>query len=138
MPVDSFKLPTAETARLIFGQRHPGKGTTYLNATRLITVDNDHEMAREYHSMVPHYAGSLANLVISEVGEFDAVVSPPSSRSDAQPFREAILKKNSMAVDLTQGFSRRGEVRMSDPSTTIQKAIDEFSCRIPDDYPVFC
>lgn len=125
MHIDFFELPTAEKVRLIYGQKHPGNGTTYLNAVRLRNIGDDHDLAREYRAMLPTFTRNLAELVKSEATHFDAVVSPPSSRADARPFREAILG-NTGAIDLTRGFSRHGVVKMADPTTSVQQAIDEF------------
>jgi hypothetical protein len=125
MNVDFFELPTAEKVRLVYGQQHPGKGTTYLNAVRLGNIGDDHDLAWEYRAMLPTFTRDLAELVKSEAADFDAVVSPPSSRADARPFREVILR-NTDAVDLTTGFSRHGVKKMADPATNVQQAIDEF------------
>ena len=125
MHIDSFELPTTEKVGLVYGRQHPGNGTAYLNAVRLQSIGDDHDLARVYHAMLPQFTHELAELVRSNEIHFDAVVSPPSSRADARPFREAILR-NKGAVDLTLGFSRHGVVKIADPTTSVQQAIDEF------------
>jgi hypothetical protein len=124
MPKDEIKLPTGETVNLIYGARHPGRGTTYLNAVRMGPVDEGSSMAVEYHAMEKFYAPELAAQVEREVPEFDAMVSPPSSRPDANPYREAILRTKSTR-DLTPHFSRKGKVQVGHNDTTLEQAIDE-------------
>jgi hypothetical protein len=124
MPKDQFTLPTGENVTVIYGAKHPGKGTTYLNAVRMGPVDENSDMAVEYHGMEKHYASLLAALVKCEIPDFDAVVSPPSSRPDAMPYREAVLR-NTSAHDLTRHFSRKGKVKIGHNDTTLDQAIDE-------------
>jgi hypothetical protein len=124
MPKEEFTLPTGETVSLIYGAKHPGKGTTYLNAVRMGPVDEQSGMAVEYHGMARAYSWELAAQVKDEVPDFDAVVSPPSSRQDAHPYREAVLRERS-ARDLTPNFSRKGEVKIGHNDTTLEQAIDE-------------
>jgi hypothetical protein len=108
MPKDDFTLPTGEKVTLIYGAKHPGRGTTYLNAARMGAVDEKSNMAVEYHTMERRYGSELAAKVKCEVPDFDAVVSPPSSRPDANPYREALLRDRS-AHDLTSYFSRKAK-----------------------------
>jgi hypothetical protein len=112
MPKDEFTLPTGEKVTLIYGAKHPGKGTTYLNAARMGTVDEKSNVAVEYHAMERFYSSKLAAQVKGEVPDFDAVVSPPSSRPDANPYREAVLWDKS-AHDLTSHFSLMGNYVIS-------------------------
>jgi hypothetical protein len=51
MTKDIFTLPTGEKVTRIYGVRHPGKGTTYLNAVRATKVDEASGMATEYRAM---------------------------------------------------------------------------------------
>jgi hypothetical protein len=106
MPNDGFKLPTGEIVRRIYGVRHPGKGTAYLNAVRTTKIDENSLMATEYHGMKRTYAVQLAAEVKRHVPDFDAVISPPSSRPDAEPYRDAVLY-GSKARDISQNFCKR-------------------------------
>jgi hypothetical protein len=124
MSKDEFTLPTGERVTLIYGAKHPGKGTTYLNAARMGPVDEKSNMAVEYHAMERLYSLELAAQVKGEVPDFDAVVSPPSSRPDANPYREAVLCAR-RAQDLTSHFSRMGKVKVGHNDTTLAQAIDE-------------
>lgn len=124
MPNDGFKLPTGEIVRQIYGVRHPGKGTAYLNAVRTTKIDENSLMATEYHGMKRTYAVQLAAEVKRHVPDFDAVISPPSSRPDAEPYRDAVLY-GSKARDISQNFSRKGKVKIGHDDTTLEQAIDE-------------
>jgi hypothetical protein len=48
MSKDEFTLPTGEKVTLIYGAKHPGKGTVYLNAARMGPVDEKSKMAVEF------------------------------------------------------------------------------------------
>lgn len=124
MPNEEFTLPTGEKVTLIYGAKHPGRGTTYLNAARMGPVDEHSNMALEYHAMEAFYGQQLAAQVEGEVPDFDAVVSPPSSRPDANPYRDAVLRRRN-ARDLTPNFSRKGKVKVGQNDTTLDQAIDE-------------
>ena len=60
-----------------------------------------------------------------EVPDFDAAVSPPSSRQDADPYRDSILRDTKVR-DLTPNLSRNGDAKASDNKATVQDVIDEF------------
>lgn len=124
MPKEEFRLPTGEKVTLIYGAKHPGKGTTYLNAARMGPVDETSHMAVEYHATKRFYGAELAAQVKGEVSDFDAVVSPPSSRPDANPYREAVLRDSS-AHDLTSHFLRKGKIKVGHKDITLEQAIDE-------------
>ena len=125
MPKDNLKLPTGQTVPLIYGAKHPGKGTTYLNAVRMTSVDEKSLMAVEYHAMENSYAQELAVQVMFEVPDFDAVLSPPSSRpQDAKTYRDAVLRDQSVP-DLTFDFRRRGKIKVGHNDTNLEQAIGE-------------
>jgi hypothetical protein len=125
MPKSEFTLPTGEKVTVIYGAKHPGKGTAYLNAVRMGPVDENSDMAVEYLKMKTHWARQLAAQVKNEISDFDAVVSPPSSRpDDANAYRAAVLH-HSNARDLTSNFSRRGKVKVGLNGTSLEQAIDE-------------
>jgi len=127
MPTEQFELPTGEVVIAMYGSEHPGLGTTYLNTVRMKAVDEDSPLALEYRNLV---GPKFSKILKAEVGaanfEFDAVVSPPSSRSDALPYRLAINAHRG-AHDLTANFSRRGEVRIGANDTTMKQAVAELS-----------
>ena len=89
-------------------------------------VDEKSSMAVQYHAMESFYGQQLAALVEGEVPDFDAVVSPSSSRPDANPYRNAVLRRK-IARDLTPNFSRKGKVKVGHNDTTLEQAIDEMT-----------
>jgi predicted amidophosphoribosyltransferase len=124
MPTSELTLPTGEKVRLIYGAKHPEKGTAYLNAVRMGLVDKLANLAAEYRGMEKIYALRLAAQIKAETIAFDAVVSPPSSREDATPYREAVLQVG-RAQDRTANFSRKNKVKIGHNDTTLAQAIDE-------------
>lgn len=62
MPKEEFTPPTGEKLTLIYGAKHPGRGTTYLNAARMGPVDEKSNMAVEYHAMESVYGLQLAQV----------------------------------------------------------------------------
>jgi len=78
-----------------------------------------------YRKTVPfNKALVLASLAVPDGETFDAVVSPPSSRDDAIPYREACIKRGKMR-DLSQRFTRKGAVKAA-TADTLQEMIGEF------------
>jgi hypothetical protein len=113
MPKDEFTLPTGEKVILIYGARHPGKGTRYLNAVRIRPVDEASDMALEYRSMEKFYARELAKLVELGAPTFDAVVSPPSSRRDAEPYRQATPRDRLTVTPVTPPLRTSGLILLT-------------------------
>lgn len=124
MPKDCFKLSSGEIVPRIYGAAHPGKGTVYLHGVRIKKIDDSSDLAMCYHAMANTYAYILGKEVHSEILEFDAVMSPPSSRNDTKPYREAIAP-NRNVVDLSRNFTRKGSVKIGEDQTTLEQAIDE-------------
>lgn len=84
----------------------------YLQGTRQGTLKaikadpEDTEVAKAYHRNEKRYFTMLANAVPTSA---DAVISPPSRMAwQAEPYREAILTRNSNATDLTSRLTRKG------------------------------
>ena len=84
-------------------------GFSYLQGIRrtlkLICDDPENSFAAQgYRVNLPSYVKRLTQLLVSSV---DAVVSPPSRYPEqAAPYREAAKAKFSIALDLTDAFSR--------------------------------
>jgi ABC-type uncharacterized transport system ATPase subunit len=133
MPKVDFKLPTGELVTVIYGVKYPAKGTTYLQGMRSGRITEEHPEAREYHGMEKVYADQLAAAVAAEITEADAIVSPPSSREDAKPFREAILRKVN-TTPLGGTFSRK-EKRKAADAKTVEEMVEEFEYRAGDNEP---
>ncbi len=92
----------------------------------MAAIDENSNVALEYRGMKKQFAVELAAQINSEIPEFDAVVSPPSSRPDANPYREAVLRDKKV-LDLTRCFSRKGRVKIGRDETTLDQAFDELT-----------
>ncbi|MFG1201770.1 phosphoribosyltransferase [Xanthobacter aminoxidans] len=122
-------LSTEKVVQLVYGAQHPGSGTVYLQSVRMRKVDEQSGVALCYRSLLSNNAGRLAALVRDQVPEIDAVVSPPSSRQDAVPYREAILRDRPGTPDLSGDFTRAGKTKAGDSKTTVKDMVDEFQYR---------
>lgn len=72
----------------------------------LNTNAEDTETARTYHRREGGYQQMLADALPTDA---DAVISPPSRMAwQAEPYRQAIRRKNPSAVDLTPRLTRDG------------------------------
>ena len=122
--ISDLRLPTGETVKFVFLRKWPNLGEMiYLQSIRSGHLDEESLTAIAYKNMARTFAIRLA----AEVGahaQFDAVVSPMSSRTDANVYREAILR-DSHVPDLTIGFSRKRKVRAATASS-LDEVIDEF------------
>lgn len=120
MPVAQLELPTGETLEIVYLRKLPDLGDLiYLHSVRTGRVTEPVE--KLYKTMAPFHAGRLAQSVTPS---FDAIVSPPSERADAEVYRNALIGKPG-ALDLTDRFSRKGNVKASTASS-IQEVVDEF------------
>ena len=124
MASDQFRLPNGRTVLRVFGVRHPGDGSVYLNGVRMGAVKEKDTIAIEYHNMKQIYALRLANEVANMGATFDAVVTPPSSRDDVNVYRNAILR-HICARELS-GFTRKGAIKAGENGTALADVIDEF------------
>ncbi|MCC3243805.1 hypothetical protein LG047_00445 [Methylocystis sp. WRRC1] len=102
MPVAQLELLTGETLEIIYLRKLPALGDLiYLHSVR--TGRATETVEKLYQAMAPIYAGHLAQSVTPG---FDAIVSPPSERADADVYRNALIGKTT-ALDLTERFSRK-------------------------------
>lgn len=123
MPIGKLELPTDETLDLVYLHKLPElHDLIYLHSVR--TGRASEEMAIRYKAMAPIYAARLAQSAIQEKPHFDAIVSPPSERADADVYRNDLIGRTE-ALDLTERFSRKGKVKASTASSA-QEIIDEF------------
>ncbi|MFG1255712.1 phosphoribosyltransferase [Xanthobacter flavus] len=79
--------------------------------------------------MVRTYSGQLAAIVGQAAPSLQAVVSPPSTRLDAAPYREAILRSQPTVADLSREFDRAKNVKAGDPRSTVKDMVSEFLYR---------
>lgn len=96
----------------------------YLQSVRSGRVAETSLVAQSYKHMAPFYAIQLAKAVEKMGLQLDAVVSPPSNRSDAAVYRRAVVKQTG-ALDMTDGFSRKGKVRAA-AASSMSEMIEEF------------
>lgn len=119
-----FELPTGEKVSVIFLRQLPDLGELiYLQSIRSGRVDEDSLIARIYRNLLVRFAMLLAAEVKARIS-FDAVVSPPSSRTDADPYREAILR-DAKCLDLSPRFSRIGKTRAA-TAKSLEEVFAEF------------
>ena len=130
MPIAQFTLPTDERISLAYLRRWPRLGDMiYLQGVRSGRLPENSLTARQYRAMVPFYATRLANLATgNDAPRFDATVSPPSARDDANPYRNEVLGRRQGLLDLTSRFSRRGRLRAAN-TVSIDEMRNEFVYR---------
>lgn len=89
MTVSSITLPTAETVTVLHATDKNGVAGSYFNGKRLgATLPITLQL---YRGLVPKLQDVLVRQIEATGLQFDAIVCPPSSGNDAQPYREAIL-----------------------------------------------
>lgn len=123
--ITEFALPSGEKVTLIYGAQHPGRGTHYLQGIRVGAIGDNSSLAKEYRGLLPIFTQELADLARQEVPSFDAIVSPPSGRSDAAPYRSAILN-GQKTTDLTKAFTRQDKFKALKGNTTVDDMVTEF------------
>ena len=123
MPVALMELPSGEMLEIVYLQKLPDLGDLiYLHSIRTGRVTETVDIV--YKSMAPVHAVRLAQSLIEVKSGFDAIVSPPSERSDAELYRMTLIECTG-ARDLSDRFSRKGKVKASTTSSA-QEVIDEF------------
>jgi hypothetical protein len=120
-----FELPTGEKVSLIYGAQHPGRGTSFPQGVRAGAYDDNSAEALAHRNMLWVYQRDLTALVRQELPSFDAIVTPPSCRQDADPYRSAIAEDQN-AMDLTSGFTRLNKYKAGDSNTTVEDMVMEF------------
>jgi predicted amidophosphoribosyltransferase len=85
--------------------------------------------------MRPTFVRNLAEFVVKAVPEADAVIMAPSSRDDAKPYADAILKRLNSSSDLSERLSRTGKVKAADAETTGEMLVQDLTYRGAGDEP---
>ena len=126
MPKDQFELPNGRIVLRIYGVRHPGPGSQYLNGVRMGLVKVDSAIAIAYHNQKALFAQVLAREIEEGGRQLRCFLSvlPPSSRDDIDVYRLAILDR--MPARVLSGFTRKGKVKAGDRETTLADMIEEF------------
>lgn len=119
-----FKLPTGEVIPLLFQHKHPTVTTVFLQGIRNGRYSDNSIEAKEYANRLKLEKIMFGDMVVAASVNYDAVVSPPSSRSDATPYRNEVLDEN--IVDLTSAFSRSCAVKAGDHRTTVNDLVADF------------
>jgi Phosphoribosyl transferase domain len=122
---ESDILPTNEKVHLVYLRKWPNLGDMiYLQAVRSGRMAGNSPAAQTYKAMARTHARKLAKLVKDKVPAFDALVSPPSKRSDAAVYRNEIVRPAG-SRDLTARFSRKGKINAADVSS-VEEVVNEF------------
>jgi phosphoribosylpyrophosphate synthetase len=123
---DVLKLPTGEKVDLIYLAKWPDLDEFgYLNAIRWKFIEEDSTGALAYKGIVSFAATTLAMAVRDAALEIDAIVSPRSSRTDAEPYR-ARIQLLLLTRDLSPGFTRKNKTRAGEATNlaAVQEEID--------------
>ena len=121
MIVSSITLPTAETVTLLHATDKNGAVGSYFNGKRLgMTLPMTLQL---YRVLVPKLQDALVQQIETSGLQFDAIVCPPSSGNDAQPYREAILRRWPVS-DFTDTFSRMGQIKAQKIETTVDDLVE--------------
>ncbi|WP_287255648.1 phosphoribosyltransferase [Mesorhizobium sp.] len=116
MPTDTVTLPTTEQMPIYFLAKWPELGNLlYLQCIRSGGCTEESAPAVYYRSMAWKYFAMLASTVHSSGVQYDALVTPPSSRDDAVPYKEMLAKTG--ALDLSDRFSREPKVSVGQGAT---------------------
>lgn len=122
--ITELTLPGGEKVQLIFLRQAPDLGELiYLQSIRSRAVDENSTIATIYRGLLLRFTMLLAGEAKAQI-QFDTVISPPSSRNDADPYREAVLRQ-ARVPDLSSRFSRNGSTR-SATATSLEEMCAEF------------
>ena len=97
----------------------------YLQSVRSGRLNDSSLVAQSYGNMAQIYAGQLATELRNLQRRFDAVVAPPSNRSDGNVYRNSIIAETG-ARDITDRFSRKGMARAATASS-VSDMVEEFN-----------
>lgn len=137
--IDALDVPCAAPTQVTFAYCaiHPTPGAGVLaflhhvrsgNYERVTGNDPEATFGDAYRRSVPSFAGQLTRALAD--CHFDAILSPPSSRADADAYRAAFATQHPTAMDLTNAFSRSGKVK-SGPGTSLPELIADLAFSPP-------
>ncbi|MDW9788519.1 hypothetical protein GOB29_28740 [Sinorhizobium meliloti] len=115
MPRTNFKLPTGEEIDTLNVIGHGGTVSNYYNGIRRGWISEDSNTAEDYRRLLPKLVSSIVAEIEKAGIEFDAIVAPPSSRQDTEPFKQAVMARWPKARDLSPSFKRHGVAKSADP-----------------------
>jgi hypothetical protein len=96
----------------------------YLTTVRLGKPVAEH-VIQQYRSMEKMLAIQLAGVVMHEIPNRFAIVTPRSSREDTKPYLHAILKQDPTLRDLSEQVTRKGNTRAA-TAKSLSSVINEF------------
>lgn len=130
MKEDDFTLSTGKQVQLIYLQKQEvAKGPlAYLHHIRnprtlkILGEDGiEHTYGIPYQKSLHSFTKEYENW--SKEHPIELIVSPPSSRQDARPYREAILEQQAGPLDITRHFNKSTSVKSIHPATTLNDLI---------------
>ena len=130
MNEDDVILPTGEQIHLLFLERHevPQGPLAYLHHIRnsrtlgMLGVDVvESTFGVPYYRSLPRFTQDSSRCATEQ--SLDLIVSPPSSRHDACPYRQAIQHACPTALDITPYFTKDPKIKAIQPTTTINALI---------------
>lgn len=129
MPFTNHLLPNGEEIDLVFLRDWKDLGDLlYLQSIRSGRIDENSSTAVSYRAMLGINSQRLADFVDHTGVKFDAIAMAPSSRDDALPYHECIIKRL-CATDISSRFSKSEETRSGSPDSSAQDVIDAISYR---------
>lgn len=131
MTISSITLPTAENITVIHATDKSGAAGAYFNGKRMgATIPITSQL---YRNLVPKLQDTLVQQIEVSRLQFDAIVCPPSSGNDAQPYREAILCKWPV-VDFTDTITRMGKIKAQKTEITVDDLVEREFIHVPNGY----
>ena len=131
MTASSITLPNGDTVTVFHATGKNGAAGLYFNAKRLgATVPSTQQ---SYLGLVSRLQQKLVQEVMASGVQFDAIVCPPSSSNDAEPYRSAILDKWPV-TDLTATFTRNGRMKAQSSETTVDDLVKSEFVHKPNGY----
>lgn len=131
MTVSSITLPTGETVSILYATDKNGAAGSYFNGRRIgMTLPMTLQL---YRSLVPKLQEALVQEIEANGLQFDAIVCPPSSGNDAQPYREAILSRWPVK-DFSDTFTRMGQIKAQNSETTVDELVEREFVHTPNGY----
>lgn len=123
MNTSLLTTPNGESVPLFYYKKHPNLGVLdYFNWKRSGALKHYPESKNRYDTMLNIIVARFAKDFLTVELEFDGIVSPSSTATDADPYR--ISLNRSGVTDFTKCFHRNGNVK-SVRSTTLRQLIDD-------------
>lgn len=119
-----YVLPNNHEVEIAFLHKYPNGGSLYFQSIRSGRITDNSAIATIYKAKKQLYAIGLCELVTNLGITFDALIAPPSSRSDSEPYVDAILEKSAIP-DWSNRFSRKKEIKAAE-AKSVEEMFGEF------------